>query len=196
MSHLLAPSSWGTQAKRKTQVFPNKGKCSHQSSATEGCQTQSRGRWDTCSRDPCCEEIQKRRSYGECSCERYYPTSHPNQSSLSSSCHSWSTHIEDCEVERYMQGQKGKSKEVTPPNAKTRRNTTPLCADQVITPRLSDNFEIPLVKSFDGRGDLANHIENFHTHPSLYNLPDEVACQVFPLTLKGKAQEWFNGFPQ
>jgi hypothetical protein len=60
-----------------------------------------------------------------------------------------------------MQGQKGKSKEVTPPNAKTRRNTTLLCADQVITPRLSDNFEIPLLKSYDGRGDPANHIENF-----------------------------------
>jgi hypothetical protein len=50
-----------------------------------------------------------------------------------------------------------------------------------------------LIKSYDGRGDPVNHIKNFQTHPSLYNLPDEVACQVFPLTLEGKAREWFNG---
>jgi hypothetical protein len=70
---------------------------------------------------------------------------------------------------------------------------TPLCANQVITPRFSDSFEFPSVKSYDGRGDPANHIENFQTHPSFYNLPDVVACQVFPLTLKGEAQKWFNG---
>jgi hypothetical protein len=90
-----------------------------------------------------------------------------------------------------MQGQKEKSKGVTPPS--TKRKMTPLCADQVITPRLSDNFEFPSVKSYDGRGDPANHIENFKTHPSFYNLSDEVAYQVFPLTLKGEAREWING---
>jgi hypothetical protein len=92
-----------------------------------------------------------------------------------------------------MQSQKGKSKEVTLPSIKTTRSTTLFSADQVITPCLSNNFEVPSVKSYDGKRDLANHIENFQTHPSFYNLPDEVACQVFPLTLKGEAREWFNG---
>jgi hypothetical protein len=44
-----------------------------------------------------------------------------------------------------------------------------------------------------GKGDPVKHLENFQTHPSSYNLSDEVACQVFPLTLKGEAREWFNG---
>jgi hypothetical protein len=187
MSHLLAPSSGGARAKRKVQVFQARGKCSHQNLATEGCQTQSQGRWEACSWDPRYEEIQKQQTGGERSCERYYPTSRPNLSSLSSSCHSWSTHIEDHKVECYMQGHKGKSKGVTPPS--TKRKMTPLCANQVITPRLSNSFEFPSVKSYDGRGDPANHIENFQTYPSFYNLPDEVACQVFPLTLKGEARE-------
>jgi hypothetical protein len=96
-------------------------------------------------------------------------------------------------VEHYIQSQKGKSKEVTLPRIKTTRSTTLFCTSQVITPRLSDNFEVPSVQSYDGREDPANHIENLQTHPSFYNLPDEVACQVFPLTLKGEAREWFQG---
>jgi hypothetical protein len=86
---------------------------------------------------------------------------------------------------------KGEKQGSAPPSTKIK--TTPLCADQVTTPRFSDNSEFPPVKSYDGRGDFANHIENFQTHPSFYNLLDEVACQVFPLTLKGEAREWFNG---
>jgi hypothetical protein len=80
---------------------------------------------------------------------------------------------------------------VTPPN--TKKATNPLCADQVTTPHFSNNSEFPLIKSYDGRGDPVSHIKNFQTHPSLYNLSDEVACQVFPLTLEGEAREWFNG---
>jgi hypothetical protein len=90
-----------------------------------------------------------------------------------------------------MQSQKGKSKEMTPPD--TKRKTTPLGTDQVTTPYFFNNSKFPPIKSYDGRGNPTNHIENFKTHPSFYNLPDEVACQVFPLTLKGEAREWFNG---
>jgi hypothetical protein len=82
---------------------------------------------------------------------------------------------------------KGKSKETTLPS--TKRTTNPFCVDQVTTPHFSNNSEFPLIKSYDGRGDPVNHIKNFQNHPSLYNLPDEVACQVFPLTLEGEALE-------
>jgi hypothetical protein len=164
---------------------------SHQNLATEGRQTQVRGKWEACSRNPSWEEVQKRQSNGEQRYERYYPTNRPNSTSLSSSCRSWSTHLESHEAECCRQGQKGKSKEVTP--SSTKRKTTPLCANQVTNPRFSNNSEFPPIKSYDGIGDPANHIENFQTHPSFYNLPDEVACQVFPLTLKGEAREWFNG---
>jgi hypothetical protein len=90
-----------------------------------------------------------------------------------------------------MQDQKGKSKDVTPPS--TKRKIAPLCTNQVTTPHIFNNSECPPIKSYDGRGDPANHLENFQTHPSFYNLPDEGACQVFPLTLKGEAREWCNG---
>jgi hypothetical protein len=49
-----------------------------------------------------------------------------------------------------------------------------------------------LIKSYDGRGNPASHIDNFQTHPSLRNLPSEISCHIFPLTLEGKAREWFN----
>jgi hypothetical protein len=49
-----------------------------------------------------------------------------------------------------------------------------------------------LIKSYDGRGNPANHIDKFQTHPSLRNLPSEIACHIFPLTLEGRAREWFN----
>jgi hypothetical protein len=188
-------TSWllhrGERRRKERHGFSQiRGEDSHHNLATEG-HTQLRARWGACSRNPGWEEIQKRQSDGERSYERYYPTNRPHSSSLSSSCHSWSTHLENHEAECYMQSQKGKSKEMTPPS--TKRKTNPLCANQVITPRFSNNSEFPLIKSYDGKGDPVNHIENFQTHLSFYNLPDEVACQVFPLTLKGKAREWFNG---
>jgi hypothetical protein len=163
----------------------------HQSLATEGRRTQLRSRWEDCSRNPSWEEIQKRQSDGERSQGHYYPTNRLHSSSLSSSCHSWSTHLENHEAEHCIPSQKGKGKEVTPPI--TKKAIKPLCADQVTTPHFSNNSEFPLIKSYDGRGDPANHIDNFQTHSSLYNLPGEVACQIFPLTLEGKAREWFNG---
>ena len=64
--------------------------------------------------------------------------------------------------------------------------------NQVINPLFFDKFIIPMINSYDGKGDPSNHVENFQTHPSFYNLPDEVACQVFPLTLKEEAWEWFD----
>jgi hypothetical protein len=39
---------------------------------------------------------------------------------------------------------------------------------------------------------LCIYIEDFQTHHSFYNIPDETACQVFPLTLKEEACEWFD----
>jgi hypothetical protein len=79
---------------------------------------------------------------------------------------------------------------VTPPFAK--KATEPPCTDQVTTPHFSSNSKLPLIKSYDGRGNPASHINNFQTHPSLCNLPSEIACHIFPLTLEGKAREWFN----
>jgi hypothetical protein len=66
-------------------------------------------------------------------------------------------------------------------------------ASQITTSSLPGNFKIHPISDYDGKGDPTTHIEDFQTHPSFYNLPDEIACRVFPLTLKEEAREWFEG---
>jgi hypothetical protein len=162
----------------------------HQNVATEGHQAQPRAKWEDCSQNPSWEEIQRRQSDDERSQEHYYPTDRLRSSPLSSSCHNWSNHLEKHKAERRIPSQKGESKEVTPPFGK--KATKPPYADQVTTPHFSSNSQLPLIKSYDGRGNPASHIDKFQTHPSLCNLPSEIACHIFPLTLEGKAREWFN----
>ena len=93
-------------------------------------------------------------------------------------------------MERYKQDQKGKGKETVYPEEKV--NIGSPCTNQVQDPLLSDKFRIPPISSYDGKGDPFIHIEDFQTHHSFYNLPDGVACQVFPLTLTDEAREWFD----
>ena len=57
---------------------------------------------------------------------------------------------------------------------------------------LPDNFKVPPISSYDGRGDPIIHIEGFQAHPFFQSIPNKTACQVFPLTLKGEAREWFD----
>jgi hypothetical protein len=162
----------------------------HQNVATEGHQAQPRAKWEDCSQNPSWEEIQRRQSDDEQSQEHYYPTDRLHSSPLSSSCCNWSNHLEKHKAERHIPSQKGESKEVTPLFGK--KATKPPYADQVTTPHFSSNSQLPLIKSYDGRGNPASHIDKFQTHSSLRNLPSEIACHIFPLTLEGKAREWFN----
>jgi hypothetical protein len=158
--------------------------------ATEGHQAQPRAKWEDGSQNPSWEGIQRQQSDDERSQEHYYPTDRPRSSPLSSSCRNWSNHLEKHKAERRIPSQKGESKKVTPPFGK--RATKPPYADQVTTPHFSSNSQLPLIK----RGNPASHIDKFQTHPSLCNLPSEIACHIFPLTLEGKAREWFNSLSQ
>ena len=65
--------------------------------------------------------------------------------------------------------------------------------NQVMSSPISDKFKIPSISNYGGIDDPITHIEDFQTHLSFYNIPDEAACQIFPLTLKEKAREWFDG---
>ena len=91
-----------------------------------------------------------------------------------------------------MQNQKGKGNETTYPITEKRGNAGSPRTNQVLNPPLSDRFRIPPISSYDGKEDPFIHIEDFQTHPSFYNLSDGVACQVFPLTLREEAREWFD----
>jgi hypothetical protein len=60
---------------------------------------------------------------------------------------------------------------------------------------LPEKFKFPDVPIYTGLEDSIEHLENFRVHTDLHTTPDEVACQAFPLTLSGNAQEWFRKLP-
>jgi hypothetical protein len=64
--------------------------------------------------------------------------------------------------------------------------------NRVMTFPLLDKFKDPRVEKYNRSGDPSNHVEGFRTHLALHGTPDEIACQAFPLTLKGVAKEWFG----
>ena len=71
-------------------------------------------------------------------------------------------------------------------------NTNMPFTNRVMGFPLPDNFKVPSINSYDGRGDPTAHIEGFQAHPFLHSIPDEIACRVFTLTLKREAHEWFD----
>jgi hypothetical protein len=60
---------------------------------------------------------------------------------------------------------------------------------------LPEKFKVPQILSYAGDGDPLYHLENFRAHLDLHGIPNEVACQAFPLTLSGNAQDWFRKLP-
>jgi hypothetical protein len=106
-------TSWllhrGERRQRERHGFSHlRGGDDHQSVATEG-----RSRWEACSRNRNQEGIQKQQFDGERGHGHHPPISRPHSSSPSSSCHSWSTHLENHEVKCCVSDRKGKGKEAT-----------------------------------------------------------------------------------
>jgi hypothetical protein len=54
---------------------------------------------------------------------------------------------------------------------------------------------MPKIPVYTGLGDLIEHLASFRAHIVLHATSDEVACQAFPLTLAGRAREWFRTLP-
>jgi hypothetical protein len=65
----------------------------------------------------------------------------------------------------------------------------------VATFLLPEKFKVPDVPIYSELEDLIEHLENFRAHIDLHKTSDEVACQAFPLTLLGNAQDWFKKLP-
>ncbi|XP_042942838.1 uncharacterized protein LOC122277020 [Carya illinoinensis] len=57
---------------------------------------------------------------------------------------------------------------------------------------VSPKFKVPQVVMYDGSKDLVDHLENFKGHITPHGFPGEIACRVFPLTLKGIARGLFG----
>lgn len=54
------------------------------------------------------------------------------------------------------------------------------------------NFKVPFLESYDGLGDLLDHLESFQTLMLLYQASDRVLCQALPSTLRGMARHWYS----
>jgi hypothetical protein len=167
-----------------------KNRRGQQNIATGSHQALPRAKREGYSQNPSWEEIQRRQPNNERSQEHHCPVDRLHSSSLSSPYYNWPNHLGRGEAGRDMPNPKGESEEGTPPFGKKATETPH--ADQVTTPYSSNNPRLPLIKSYDGKGNPASHIDKFQTHPSLCNLPGEIACHIFPLTLEGRAREWFN----
>nr|XP_027099139.1 uncharacterized protein LOC113718431 [Coffea arabica] len=82
------------------------------------------------------------------------------------------------------------------------RRSGGLAADYMRVPPFTDdingemvppNFELPVLHSYDGRGDPEDHLRAFISAFRLYCVPDVVICRVFPIFLQGTARKWFWG---
>ncbi|KAK3028928.1 hypothetical protein RJ639_039937 [Escallonia herrerae] len=54
------------------------------------------------------------------------------------------------------------------------------------------NFKMPQCDSYDGTGDPMEHLARFTSCMNLHLVPNQIMCQVFPVTLKGAAHAWFQ----
>ena len=60
---------------------------------------------------------------------------------------------------------------------------------------LPTKFKMPPLDSYDGTCDPFDHIATFKTTMHLQEIPDEIMCRAFPITLKGPARVWFRKIP-
>ncbi|KAK3022653.1 hypothetical protein RJ639_045419 [Escallonia herrerae] len=67
----------------------------------------------------------------------------------------------------------------------------PFAEDIEFFPTLA-NFKMPQCDSYDGTGDLMEHLARFTSCMNLHLVPDQIMCRAFPVTLKGAAHAWGN----
>jgi CHAD domain-containing protein len=58
-----------------------------------------------------------------------------------------------------------------------------------------EKFKVLQVEMYDWSKDPMEHIETYWPHLILHVIPDEIACQAFPLTLMGAARSSFGSLP-
>lgn len=73
-------------------------------------------------------------------------------------------------------------------------NTNLPFTDRVMLFPLPEKFKVSHIKNYSGSEDPTEHIETFRSYLVLHGTPDGIACQAFPLTLKGSARDWLGKF--
>ncbi|XP_050233397.1 uncharacterized protein LOC126681883 [Mercurialis annua] len=54
------------------------------------------------------------------------------------------------------------------------------------------NMKLPTLPTFNGEGDPRNHRSRFTATMGLLSVSDAILCRVFPTTLTGTVQRWYN----
>jgi hypothetical protein len=64
--------------------------------------------------------------------------------------------------------------------------------NQVMRFPFPNKFKALWVDRYNRSEDPSDHMEGFRAHLALHGTLDEIACQAFPVTLKGVTKEWFG----
>lgn len=64
-------------------------------------------------------------------------------------------------------------------------NTDLAYSIEIMMVLLSQKFKVPQIELYDRSKNLVEYLNTFKAHMSLHNFSEEIACQAFPLTLKG-----------
>jgi hypothetical protein len=96
------------------------------------------------------------------------------------------------ELKRKMDAMEKKEKHKAAVVSKLFAGTKTSFTKRVVEYPLPNKFKSPQISSYNGVGDLMEHLENYRMHLALHATPDEVACRAFPTTLLGNAREWFR----
>lgn len=72
--------------------------------------------------------------------------------------------------------------------------STPFAPGIMATPRPS-KIKLPSIEAFDGTTDPNDHISAYKHQMYVQAADDATWCKLFPATLKGVAQKWFNSLP-
>jgi hypothetical protein len=75
------------------------------------------------------------------------------------------------------------------------QKTTSPFNDEVAAFRLPKRFKVPNIPVYTGQEDPIEHLENFRAHMDLHGTLGEVVCRAFPLTLLGRARDWYRRLP-
>ncbi|PIN07321.1 hypothetical protein CDL12_20112 [Handroanthus impetiginosus] len=71
------------------------------------------------------------------------------------------------------------------------KNNSPFC-EEILAEYVPNDFRIPELPNYDGKGDPQRHVNNFERIIRLYAISDAQKAQIFATTLDEAADEWFT----
>ena len=63
---------------------------------------------------------------------------------------------------------------------------------EIMEETIPHSMKLPILPIFNGEGDPRDHTSRFTATMGLLSVSDAILCRVFPTTLTGTAQRWYN----